>query len=57
MALLIILTVVFITVALMVFLGERFGKPIAEAQQNKYTKVVSILVCVLLFAALIKGLV
>jgi len=57
MTLLIILVAVFVAVALMVILGERFGKPMTEEQQGKYSKVTRILVFVLLIAAIIKGLV
>lgn len=57
MALLVILTVVFVVVALMVILGERFGKPMTEEQQGKYGKTIPILVFILLIAAIIKGLV
>ncbi len=57
MVLLIILVVVFFVVALMVILGERFGKPMTEEQQGNYGKTIPILVFVLLIAALIKGLV
>ena len=55
MTLLIILTFIFIAVALMVLLGERFGKPMVADQQGKYTMLVSILVFILLITALIKG--
>ena len=57
MTLLIILVVVFGAVALMVLLGERFGKPMTEEQQSKYSKATRILVFVLLIAAIIKALV
>ena len=57
MTLLIILTVVFVAVALMVILGERFGKPMPEEEQGKYGKIISILVFVLIIAAIIKELV
>ena len=57
MTLLIILAVVFVVVALMVILGERFGKPMTEEQQSKYGKTIGILVFILLIAAIIKGLV
>lgn len=56
MALLIILLVVFAGIALMVILGQRFGKPMEEKEQKKYAKILPILVFVLLVAALIKGL-
>lgn len=57
MTLLIILMVVFAAVALMVILGQRFGKPMTEEEQGKYSKITRILVFVLLIAAIIKGLV
>jgi len=56
MALLIILACVFGGVALMVLLGERFGTPMSEAQQGKFSKISRILVFVILIAAIIKGL-
>lgn len=55
MTLLVILGAVFLAVALMVILGERFAKPMDEEQQAKYSKVFPILVGVLLFSALIKS--
>jgi len=57
MTLLIILVAVFAVVALMVILGERFGSPIDEQQQNKFSKVAGILVFILLIVALIKMLI
>jgi len=57
MTLLIILVAVFVAVGLMVVIGERFGKPMTEEQQSKYSKITRILVFVLLIAAIIKGLV
>lgn len=56
MTLLIILAVVFGAVFLMVVLGERFGKPMTEEQQGKYSKVLPILVFILLAATAIKAL-
>ncbi|NQZ81704.1 MAG: hypothetical protein HRT52_11875 [Colwellia sp.] len=56
MTLLIILLVVFACIALMVYFGERFGKPMDNEQQAKYSKILPILVFVLLIAALIKAL-
>lgn len=55
MTLLIILGSVFLAVALMVMLGERFAKPMDEEQQSKYSKILPVLVFIMLFAALIKG--
>jgi amino acid permease len=54
MTLLIILACVFGAVALMVVLGERFGKPMSDEQQAKFSKVSWILVFVLILAAIIK---
>ncbi len=54
MTLLIILLCVFGAVALMVVLGERFGKPMSGEQQAKFSKISWILVVVLILAALIK---
>lgn len=56
MTLLIILAVLFAAVALMVVLGERFGKPIETEQQSKYSKIITILIVVLLVSVLIKNL-
>ncbi len=57
MALLIILASVFGVVALMVILGERFGKPMTDKQQVKLSKVTWILVFFLLLAAIVKQMV
>ncbi|MGV2872986.1 hypothetical protein [Colwellia sp. E150_009] len=57
MTLLIILACVFGVVALMVILGERFGKPMSEEQQAKFSKASWILVFVLLLAAIVKELI
>jgi amino acid permease len=54
MTLLIILVCVFAVVALMVILGERFGKPMSEKEQAKFSKITWILVFVILLAAIIK---
>jgi len=54
MTLLIILLVVFSCVALMVYFGERFGKPMDNEQQAKYSKILPILVFILLIGAVIK---
>lgn len=56
MVLLIILIVLFVAVALMVLLGEKFGKPMDNEQQRKYAKITQILVFVLLAAVLIKAI-
>lgn len=57
MTLLIILLVAFAGIALMVFLGERYGKPMEAEQQVKYAKVIRILVFSLIIIALVKALV
>lgn len=57
MTLLIILGLVFAGVALMVFFGEKYGKPMDEEQQANYSKWIRILVFVLIIAAIIKMLV
>ena len=54
MTLLIILACVFGAVALMVLLGERFGKPMSAEQQGKYSKVSWILVFIILLAAIVR---
>lgn len=54
MTLLIILASVFAAVALMVVLGERFGKPMSDEQQSKFGKTTWILVFIILIAAIIK---
>ncbi len=54
MALLIILGCVFVVVALMVILGERFGDPVSERQQTNYSKIIWILVFLTLFLTIIK---
>lgn len=55
MTLLIILAVLFAAVALLVVLTERFGKPIDQAQQSKYSKIIIFLVFAVLIAALLKN--
>jgi hypothetical protein len=57
MTLLMILLAVFAGIALMVILGERFGKPMDEEEQGKYSKIIIILVFILLVGSLIKMLV
>ena len=54
MTLIIILACVFIAVFLMVTLGEKFGKPMTDEQQGKFSKITRILVFVLIVAAIIK---
>ncbi|MFT5756681.1 MAG: hypothetical protein ACI9LM_001401 [Alteromonadaceae bacterium] len=55
MTLLIILLAVFACVALMVYFGERFGKPINSEQQAKYSKILPVLVFILLIGAIIRA--
>jgi hypothetical protein len=57
MTLLIILASVFGVVALMVILGERFGKPMTDEQQTKFSKTTWILVFVILLTAIVKELI
>jgi len=57
MTLLMILLAVFVGIALMVILGERFGKPMSDEEQAKYSKIIPILVFVLLIGSLIKMLI
>jgi hypothetical protein len=54
MTLLIILASVFGVVALMVILGERFGKPMSDKQQANFSKVSWILVFIILLAAILR---
>ena len=57
MTLLIILACLFAAVALMVILGERFGKPMSDEQQAKFSKTTWVLVFVILIAAIIKEII
>lgn len=54
MNVLIILAVIISAVAIMVVLVERFGKPVDEQQQGKYSKILPILVFIMLIVALVK---
>ena len=54
MTLLIILLCVFGAVALMVVLGQRFGKPMEVEQQQKYSKILWVVVFIAIVAAIIK---
>ncbi len=54
MTLLIILVSVFAVVTLIVILGERFSKPMSNAQQTKFSKITVVLVFILLVSAFIK---
>ena len=56
MTLLIILALVFGGVALMVILGEKYGKPLEQKEQSKYSKIIIVLVFVSLFIAFFKQL-
>jgi amino acid permease len=56
MTLLIILACVFGVVALMVVLGERFGKPMSNEQQAKFSKLSWVLVFMILVGAIIKAM-
>ena len=56
MTLFIILFLVFAGVGLMVFFGERYAKPLDEKDQQKYSKILVIVVFISLFGALIKAL-
>jgi len=53
----IILGVLFLAIALMVTLLERFAKPMNEQKQAKYSKIIPILVFAMLITALIKEIV
>lgn len=54
MTLIIILLVVFAVVALMVVLGERFGKPMEAEQQAKFSKIAGIACFILIISLIIK---
>ncbi|WP_197411193.1 hypothetical protein [Colwellia sp. TT2012] len=56
MTLIIILACVFLAMFLMVTLGEKFGKPMTDEQQAKYSKIIPILVFVLIIAAIIRAM-
>lgn len=56
MTLLYILLAVFAGVALMVVLGQKFGKPMDEEEQSKYAKITPILVFILIIGAIIREL-
>jgi len=56
MTLLIILASVFGAVALMVILGERFGKPMSDKQQAKFSKTTWILVFIILLVGIVKDM-
>ncbi|WP_164718220.1 hypothetical protein [Colwellia sp. Arc7-635] len=54
MVLLIILLCIFAAVALMVVLGERFGKPMEAEQQQKYSKILWVVVFIAIIAGIIR---
>lgn len=54
MTLLIILFCVFGAVALMVILGQRFGKPMEAEQQQKYSKILWVVVLIAIVGAIIR---
>ncbi len=54
MTLIIILICVFLAVFLMVTLGAKFGKPMTDEQQGKYSKVITVLVFIAIVGAIIK---
>ena len=56
MTLLYILFAVFAGVALMVVIGERFGKPMSSEEQSKYAKIIPILVFILIIGAILREL-
>jgi len=49
-----ILIALFAVLTLMVLLVERYGKPMSEKKQAKYSKILPILVFAMLFITLIK---
>lgn len=53
MTLIMILLAVFAGIALMVVLGERFGKPMTEKEQSSYGKIIPILVFIMLISAVL----
>ena len=54
MTLLIILFCVFAAVALMVIFGERYGKPMEAEQQQKYSKILWVVVFIAIIGAIIR---
>lgn len=54
MTLLVILLAVFAGIALMVILGERFGKPMEQGQQAKLSKIATIACFVLIISFIIR---
>jgi len=56
MTLLYILFAVFAGVALMVIIGQKFGKPMSTEEQSKYAKITPILVFILIIGAIVREL-
>jgi len=54
MALLIILLAVFAGIALMVILGERFGKPMEQKQQSTLSKMAAVACLVLIISLIVR---
>ena len=57
MTLLIILAVIFVAIGLMVFLGERFAKPMDQQQQAKLSKIAGIACFILIISLIIKQMI
>jgi uncharacterized membrane protein required for colicin V production len=56
MTLLYILVAVFVGVALMVVVGQKFGKKMTDEEQAKYAKLIPILVFILIIGAIVRAL-
>lgn len=56
MTLFLILGAVFAVVALMVYFGERYAKPMEEKEQSKYSKIIIVLVFISLTIGLLREL-
>tara|TARA_B110000240_G_C13221093_1_gene334672 strand:- start:95 stop:268 length:174 start_codon:yes stop_codon:yes gene_type:complete len=56
MTLLYILVAVFVGVALMVVIGQKFGKQMTEDDQSKYAKILPVLVFILIIGAIVRAL-
>ena len=56
MTLFLILGTVFAVVALMVYFGERYAKPMEEKEQSKYAKIIIVLVFISLTIGLFREL-
>lgn len=55
MTLLYILVAVFVGVALMVVIGQKFGKQMTEDDQSKYAKILPVLVFILIIGAIVRA--